>query len=290
MDGIDIYARDWPRILYRAVHLMIAASLSFIAAEAHGNQNTERLHVVDGRPVAAVVQELVSRYRYVITYEDPRYAFEGDLQDVTAQVRKDLDRFPPGDAPRVIVPAEDSLTVYVPQASSISPAELRALLETTTQAQAANRQGGRFRVMRSGEIFHVIPSAVRDRNGTWAAQTSILDVSLSLPTRDRGRWEMLQDICDALSIAAHVKINYAGPVGGLTSLTMNPRPYRLGAQNEKARDLLLRVFRMLNEPGSSTSIPQRLTWFLFYDASDREYAMNIRSVPDRLSAATPNHR
>jgi hypothetical protein len=268
--------------------LVIAASLPFMAAQADVSQNTERLHVVDGRPVAAVVQELISRYRYVITYEDPKYAFAGDLQDVTAQVRKDLDQFPRGDAPRVIVPAEDSLTVYVPKASNISPAELAHLLQTTVQAQARNGQGGRFQVVRSGEIFHVIPSAARDRNGTWVPQTSILDVPISLRMRDRGRWETLQDICDAVSVAAHVKINYAGPVGGLSSLTANPKPYRLGAQHEKARDLLVRAFRMLNDPNSGTWISQKLTWLLFYDASDHVYALNIRTVDARPSTTTPN--
>ena len=43
--------------------------------------------VDDPRPVAAAIDELTSRYGYLITYEDPPYSYSDDVKDVTAEVR-----------------------------------------------------------------------------------------------------------------------------------------------------------------------------------------------------------
>jgi len=85
-------------------------------------------------------------------------------------------------------------------------------------------------------------------------------------------------------MAAHVKVGYGGPVGGISS-PANPKSYRLGAHNEEAREVLFRALRLLNDPTAQTWIPQRLTWLPFHDFSDNAYALNIHSFPDRSSAA-----
>ncbi len=69
--------------------------------EAHGSGLT--LDVEAPRPVATAVQAFVERYGYFITYEDPRYAFDGDLQDVAWRVRKDIYEYLPGTAPKLVV-------------------------------------------------------------------------------------------------------------------------------------------------------------------------------------------
>jgi hypothetical protein len=58
----------------------------------------------DPRPLAQAVLELEAQFGLLITYEDPAYAFKGDISDVTATVRRDLDKYQPGEAPRVLVP------------------------------------------------------------------------------------------------------------------------------------------------------------------------------------------
>jgi hypothetical protein len=79
------------KVLYNsarlALLLLIAANLHTDVTAAQTVQDTIKLGVDDPRPVAKAVEELVSRYGYVITYEDPRHAYEGDIQDVTTSAQ-----------------------------------------------------------------------------------------------------------------------------------------------------------------------------------------------------------
>ena len=53
---------------------------------------------------------LENKYGWIITYEDPPYTHESELVDVTESVRRDLDKFKPGQAPKVFVPKGGELT------------------------------------------------------------------------------------------------------------------------------------------------------------------------------------
>jgi hypothetical protein len=175
-----------------ALLLIIAIAMYSQPVDAQtASYDTVKVTVGTGRSVAKAVEELVSRYGYVITYQDPLLAYEGDWRDVTTQVRKDLDRYPPGAAPKVMVPRGGTLNSVLPSSHSISAETMASLLEQVVREQANTQQGGRFRVERDGEIFHVISAEARDRAGNWARQSSLLDVPISLPTQDRDRMSTL---------------------------------------------------------------------------------------------------
>lgn len=232
--------------------------------------------VESARPVAKAVQTLVERYGQLITYEDPRYAFQEDLEDYTVRVRRDLSRYPSGKAPRVIGPRGGELTV------SSSSTDAEAILPQLLQAQAASARGGRFRLERTDKFFHVVPAEIRDRNGNWAAQASVLDVSISLPDQERADYEMVAAICRAVSAAAHIKVapGHIGLGVGIET-EAGPQRYRLRADSEPARAVLVRALEAI--------APQRgrLTWLLFYgdEATDNSYALNIMPVPAQAVSA-----
>ena len=261
-----------------ALFLLIAAGLQIYSAGAQTVKNTVELKVTDSRPVAAAVQELVSRYGYVITYEDPRHVYEGDLEDVTTKVRKDLNRYPPGKAPKVFVPMDATLTLNVPSSTAVTDQDMTSILEQLVQTQSRSGRGGHFRVEKVGEVFHVLPTSARDRDGNWADQPSILEVPISLTMEDRSADGMINAICNAVGAAAHVKVGLGFSVGGLSDPS-RPRPYRLGADNERARDVLTRALNLLDKS-------QKLTFVLFYDPSENEnmYFLTIENVPNRSSS------
>lgn len=262
---------------------------AYFSADAKTGQDVRQLKIDDPRPVAKAVEELVARYDYVITYEDPRFAYEGDLQDVTTQVRRDLDRYPPGKAPKVIRPRGGKLTITLPSSASVNTQTVAAVLDQLMRAQSSRGEGGHFRVVQVGDVFHVLPIEIRDRNGNWTAQSSILDAPISLPTEDRSEVGMLDAIIKAVSAEAHTKI-LGGNVGGMGGGIANPdRPasYRLGADNERARDVLMRALVLLNDPKAGTWYPQRLRWQLFYDRDDNSYFLDISPVPDLPPAPLP---
>jgi len=80
------------------------------------------LKIDSGRPVARAVRTLQARYGYIISYEDPRYTNEDDLQDVSASVVRNYSQYAPGMAPKVIVPkVQLSFATLPPQAVSVAP-------------------------------------------------------------------------------------------------------------------------------------------------------------------------
>lgn len=244
-----------------------------------------QLNVDDPRPVAKAAEELVSRYGYVITYEDPRHIYDGDLQDVTAQVRRDLDRYSPGTVPKVTRPRGGKLSLTLPTVSTPNSQIVAATLNQLVHEQLNRGEGGRFRVVQTGDVFHIVPAEARDHAGNWMPQQSILDIAISLPMEARSEDEMIAAIVTAISAEAHVKISVASGVGtGIRSPTQT-KPYKLGANNERARDVLMRALVLLNDPKAGIWIPQRLRWELFYDSGYNGYFLNIESVPGTTSAA-----
>ena len=84
-----------------------------LAVAGRGVQEAARDHISvnDPRPVACAAETLEKKYGWTITYEDPPYVHESELVDVTDKVRRDLDKFEPGKAPRVLIPKGGTLTV-----------------------------------------------------------------------------------------------------------------------------------------------------------------------------------
>jgi hypothetical protein len=253
----------------RAVLLLVgvAASVGIPAAT---------ITVEGSRPVAKVVENLIEKYGYAITYEDPRYAYEEDLKDVAAQVRKDFDKYPPGQAPKTIVPKGGALTV------SYSTEDPASILNQVVQTRTAN--GARFHVERTGDYFHIVPTERRDAEGRWEAHNSVLEIPISLVAHDRTEREMIQAICDAVSENSDVRIILGGKymvITGFAEEGAEPkRLYRMGADNEPARKVLLRA---LESVGKVTG--ERLTWLMYYDFGLRKYALNVIPIPDRSSTA-----
>ena len=108
---------------------------------------------------------LVARYGYVITFEDPRRTYEGDLQDVTALVRNDLNKYQFGRVPKVTVPRGGRLTLQLPSSASATTQEMASVLDQLMRIQSRRSEGGHFRVIQDEDVFHILPTEVRDRNG-----------------------------------------------------------------------------------------------------------------------------
>jgi hypothetical protein len=252
--------------------LFLAIAIAFYSRPIDAQttpDDTIKVSVGTARPVAKAVEELVSRYGYTITYEDPLLRYKGDWLDVTTQVRKDLNRYPPGAAPKVMVPRGGRLNLTFPSSHSISAETMASLLKKLVQDQANTQQGGRFRVERNGDIFHVVPSEARDQSGNWSAQAPLLDVPISLPTQDRECVGTLQAVADALTAAVGVTVDVPF-MGGIES-PGHPRLYRLGAENERARDVLTRALTLIGKP------PTSVIWLMFCDKL--MCVINLESVP-----------
>jgi hypothetical protein len=245
-----------------------------IPTAGHAQTETISIEVRDGRPVAEAIRTLTSQYPIVITYEDPPYRYSADIRDVTEEVRGPAAR---ASTNRILVPNGGTLHFSYEAIVDTDgrPANVRNTLQAILNANAASSHPGRFRIEQAGDVFHVIPTQVRNERGDWITQTSVLDTRITLPRQETDGHQMLEAITDAVTEATGIHIGL-----GLGS----PNPYfrysgYLEADNEAARDVLLRTLH---------AIDYRFTWRLLYGPDLQSYGLNLRTVeappklPERL--------
>jgi hypothetical protein len=163
--------------------LLFGSHPTVARAEAGTNQVID-VAVDDPRPVAKAVDSLMSLYGYRITYEDPPFMYAGDLADRYVNGFKDR------------IPAEGTLSVrFTPSAGMSTPSDMAGLLEKILQAHAIGDRGGRFRVIQDGQDFHVIPSEVKDREGNWVPQASIMNAYYVAEQRTGRHGNVGRDLC-----------------------------------------------------------------------------------------------
>lgn len=246
-----------------------------LAAETAPDSPQFHLAVEDPRPVAKAADELMRRYGYLVSYEDPRYMYFEDIRDVTEEVRKDLSQHAPGRAPRALVPARGFLELRNVQAPQ--PGDLRSatsLLHELLNVQANRSNGGLFRLEQIEGRFHILPARVRDATGEWVDQASILDARITVPVAERDGMATVREILAAVAQATGVSV-----VVGTVPLNLLARArISLGAENEIARSVLIRA---LDATGS------RITWKLFFGPDVRMYALNLQVIPDRNAQDRP---
>jgi hypothetical protein len=91
-------------VLCSVTLVVIVATILSVTGKGMQEPSRENLSVNGARPVKLAAETLEKKYGWIITYEDPPYAHESELIDVTEKVRRDLDKFKPGEAPKVFTP------------------------------------------------------------------------------------------------------------------------------------------------------------------------------------------
>jgi hypothetical protein len=267
VDWLHLYSR------FRVINLL-AIFLSFTAALNIKNaamivvcqgqdQPPVKLSVNDPRPVAEAVKQLQEKYGWIITYEDPRLVNESDLLDETDTEYRQAH---PGGR-RALTPKGGRLEIsYFVSSATGKPENPRALIQTLLNAHAESANPGRFELRQSGQIFHVIPSQVKDASGRWVHQASILDIPITFPEKERSVLETLETITAAISSATQMKV----AIGTIPLNLFVRRRTTQSASIEPAREALIRTLESTN---------RRFSWRLLYDPGMKMFALNVRSVP-----------
>ena len=227
----------------------------------------ERTIAVDThRPLSAAVTLLQARHGWLMTYEDPAYVHASDVVDATEQVRQDLDQYPPGQAPKVLVPRAAALEVHYRVASDLpARANAESALKAALAAHMRADNPGRFHLLKAGRYIHVVPDQVKDETGKWQPTASLLDAQVILPAGQGSTLDVLAELCRHLSDAtgAHVEL-------GTTPINLLARhECQLTALEGSARTVLTRV---LDEVGD------RFVWQLLYDPGLKWHVLNIQWV------------
>ncbi len=236
--------------------LVLALGFTVDAAETAGSESAAAVVVEDSRPVGKAVAMLVAQQGFKITYEDPSFAYSDDITQRTESEGR-----------KARAPKGGRLLLAMPAARQTEQ-DLTGILSKLLEANAALNRGGRFRLRQSGDEFHIIPSEVKDTNGQWIEQASVLDAKISLPAERRVGLQILETFCETLSKATNKRI----VVGTFPANAVLPYDGALNAEEEEARSVLRRVLDATN---------RRLTWQLLYDPQTRWHFLNVVRVPDR---------
>jgi hypothetical protein len=255
-------------LLFLLCSATIAVVILTVAGSGMSEPNKKQISVNDPRPVALAAETLEKKYGWIITYEDPPYIHESELVDVTEKVRRDLDKFKPGQAPKVFIPKGGDLTFeYSIDPGTKKPADSAVVVQHLLDAYAIAGNPGVFRLDRDGERLHIVASAVKDKDGVLVSRRSILDVSITLPAQKRDGLELLEAFCSAVSQASGTRVVLAS-----APLTLFYRyQTESGAKGQWARDFLTHEFDQMGNDF-------KLSWKLLFDPDSKSYFLNIHVV------------
>jgi hypothetical protein len=232
------------------------------SAFAVQTQQRERLDVKDNRPVASAITTLESRFSRIITYEDAPLVHPDDTLDVTESVRRDLHKYAPGKAPRVIVPRGGVISL---EYSRNDPIEL-VLGYVLSEAERVT-PSATFRTDETNGIIHVIPRSIKGLAGETVPVRSILETPVQLAAQQRTGMQMLEAWRDAVSTSSKKRVMIgAAPFALLVSYKDDK-----GVNSQNARDALSEI---LTRAGKG----MKLSWQLLYDPGQKIYAINIHPV------------
>ena len=261
----------------RACKGSVVVSVGLLAGVAYGQVGVI-FSVTGSSPLAKAAEEFEARYGIPISYEDPAYAYDGDLVDHTDP---DYKRSHP-DGPKALVPKGGTVVLrgnfHAPVRSSV---DAMPLLQSLLDDHARAGNPGEFALVPSGDGVVIVPTKVRDANGFLVPDQSPLEVRISFPELQRTDLETLDAICGTILADSGMKVGVASHnFDGLRSTEARGKYYvTIGANNEPARSVLQRTLARLErpEPGNKTPIP-KMAWSLLYVPGQKIYVLNVGQV------------
>ena len=220
---------------------LATASSGARAQDSTRDASLSEIAVLEPRPLAKAILELESRLGVVITFEDPEYEFDGDIEDVTWAQR------PSARSHRLLVPRTKAFHFSYEERRTSRPEQL---IPAMIQKYQDDGNTDAYRVVRDGQRFHVVPIRSADSSGIPIGRGSRLEARVSVVERSRTVYELLKAVLDQVSVEIQ------RPVGlGLAPMSMvTATRVSHGAQNERARDVIVRA---LGATGA------KLSWQLF---------------------------
>jgi hypothetical protein len=232
----------------------------------------------DPRPLADALMQLERRYGWQTTYEDPPYEHPEDLMDVVPASVKAVNP-----KARHLVPKGKSISItYKEPDDPQSVLERRATIEHVVK-EFSSKGAGFFRVVHNGPWSNVVPTAVRRANGQIDAFQPVFDTRVSFPAAQRTIAETFSLIRAQIASKRGIQIRDGTiPINMFLS-----RQYLTDANDEKACDVLMRVFNDANGWMLGMGIPAPVAWRLFWDPTEKAYYFNAYVINQ---PPTPSNR
>ena len=210
-----------------------------------------RVRVEATRPLSHVLKNLETDLGQTITYEDPPLRWSGDLMrdrhGVTQRPRGGILEFHSGlyTAPAQVI--QSCLTAYHGDSTST----------------------GKFKITKSGAIFHAIPTESKTEEGILKPHKSILDTPITVLETNRPSIDILQTICMRLAQSSGRRV-VLGEFSQLErSILQKASKKSVHLVNQLARTGLTDFVK---------EIDNDLSWQFLFDPKSKNYVLNIHSI------------
>jgi hypothetical protein len=228
----------------------------------------ETFTINDNRPVAYAAADLEARYGWPITYEDPPWIYEGDLIDVTAQVRKDGKSAGVPGVVKILVPRPGSFSFELTDRPWTEPGTrapedaARSAIKAMLKAYSATIGGIEvFTLTESSGMFHIVPIQRLDESGRMARITPLLDKIVSISPGQRSVMALVKDVLENVIEGEPAEVSPPQTLRGATAISP--------LSGESARSVLSRLF-------AEQAMPVPMSWDLFYRPGS--YGFNVHAV------------
>lgn len=228
--------------------------------------------VTDSKPLAQAAEKFEVRYGIPVSYEDPTYAYDGDLVDHTDPAYKQS--HPNG--PRALSPKVGTVAFQAdPHMAVSSAAAAMPLIQSLLDDHVKAGNLGQFKLIPNPyeDGIAIVPVAIRNAAGVLSPDQSPLETKISFPQLQRTAMQTLDAICGAIQANTGKQIGVASaPFGG------QPYSATIGANNETARNVLQRTLANIRYPDGQTGQLPKTSWNLLYDPGVKMYLLNVRQV------------
>lgn len=241
------------------LHLLSALILISLSVNISVAQTPSSESVQSARPVNDILNKLQLKYGWAVNFEEPRYLYAGDREDVSEEVRARRGLAQPvhGYYAHRAVP----LTLEISGIPNRQTPPERETLQRLVEAYNAS-QGHEYELREGGNRFSIVGIGAKDEYGRFQNQPPILDLHVDLEPKERDGNAVLIDLCKKLWAVAGVQVSYGRPSHALAQMK-----FAKGFSGS-ARDILTEV---LNQSRLSC----KSSWSLLYGPSDDSYGLSV---------------
>ena len=259
MRRFQILTSRWP--LWTTIVIAVASLYHPNTNAQSSVEGVKNISVFGARPLSDALVELEDRHHWLVTYEDAYYEYQPDLEDRTAAVSRAAE--PSKGARFFFAPIRpfvfDYQTADVPTPQTV--------LANLVESYYTMHEDYEYRLLRQGLWLHVIPASSRNAKGERVSRRSRLDVRVTIPDVERTVEETLDEVMAAVGAASGIRLG--GPSWAMDLLKQTH--VRTGAQNEIARDVLMRALEATG---------RKVRWHLLCNASPAppSCGFNVRMI------------
>ena len=216
------------------------------------------------RPLSQAMDAIREEYGWTVDYEDPPYANEPDLVDITDPNWRAAH---PGALGARGIAGGAFRSQFKEDATTATSGGEEAALRSIVSDYNSSGNPGKFTVRREGsERLAIVGSSVKNEAGQDLDVPAILDTLISLPAAQRSALECLTAIASELSIKSGKTVHL-----GMAPLNLlDQKQVTVGGSGAKARDLLVEMLDATGRP---------LYWRLLFDPVNKDtFFLNIDLV------------